>query len=241
VEGRHRIEQRSPLEEHAELAPNAAQLLVGDLVDVDVINDDAATIGFEQADDVFHEHALARARPTDDGERLPLVDVERDVVENDLVLEAFVYVIDYDHGSRMLELEEHHGQNQISNQDEHATRDGCLRGALADALCASRGKVPLVARDRRYQEPEDDGLDQAEYGVKRPEKVTRALHKLTRRQVVAQVGDQQAVADAYEAGRHVDYRKHENAGQLTRRDELAHRIVGHRFERVDLLGQPLGC
>src|SRR3712207_5794478 len=79
VEEVHRAEQRTVLEEHAEELPDLVELVLAGLHQVDVVDDDRALLGLEQADQRLEEDRLAGAGgPEQDGD-LPRGQGEGDV------------------------------------------------------------------------------------------------------------------------------------------------------------------
>src|SRR5690606_5980565 len=95
----HRIEQRGELEDVADLAAEGVELLPGERLRIDAVDDDAALVRLEQADDVLDGDRLARPRETDDDHRLALVDLEREAAEDIVGAEGLVQVLEDDHGS----------------------------------------------------------------------------------------------------------------------------------------------
>src|SRR6185436_341761 len=56
------------------------------------IHEDLARIGLDEPDDVFEQHALARARGAEQGDRLAALDGEVDIVD-----EALRHLLELDH------------------------------------------------------------------------------------------------------------------------------------------------
>src|SRR5205823_5934184 len=85
----HRAEQRAVLEEDAELAPDAVQVLLAHADGFLAVDPDLPGVGTQQADDVLEEDGLTGARRPHDGADLPLREIERDVFEDGVRPEAF--------------------------------------------------------------------------------------------------------------------------------------------------------
>ena len=82
VEQVHRPEQRAVLEEHAELAADAVEVLLAHADDLLAVDPDLTGVGAQQPDDVLQQHRLAGARRAQDGGDLALRHVEGDVLEH---------------------------------------------------------------------------------------------------------------------------------------------------------------
>ena len=71
VEDRHRVEQRAALEEHAELAPDAEERVLGQARDVFAVDEDVPRLRADEAADQPQQRALARAAAAEDHRDAP--------------------------------------------------------------------------------------------------------------------------------------------------------------------------
>src|ERR1700722_5182277 len=85
----HRAEQRTVLEHDAEQLADLVQLLRGAFDDVAAVDDDAAALRAQQADQRLQEHRLAGTRRAQEHAYLTRRDLERDIFPDSLGTEGF--------------------------------------------------------------------------------------------------------------------------------------------------------
>lgn len=95
------VEQRTALEEHADIAADRLSLLESEGREVDVVVPDTAGIDFVQAHQTFEQHRLARAALADHQVGRAGVEFDADVVENDASVEGFRDMVCLDQISRI--------------------------------------------------------------------------------------------------------------------------------------------
>src|SRR5205814_9207397 len=97
-------EEGAVLEQHAELAPNAIEILLPHPDDVLALDPDLALFGAQQTDDVLQEDGLAGAGWAQDGGDAPLGHVEGDVREDRVGPEGLGHALHGDDGFAFLEI-----------------------------------------------------------------------------------------------------------------------------------------
>src|SRR4051812_19600994 len=80
------------------MLPDVHQLSLGQIVDALAVEIDFAAIGFEQADDVLEQHALAAAGCADDDQAFATLDLQRHAAQHALAGEGFVQIVELDEG-----------------------------------------------------------------------------------------------------------------------------------------------
>jgi hypothetical protein len=96
VEEVHRAEQRAVLEEDAEEFAGFVELVLTAAHQVDTIDDDAAGVRFQQADQTFQEHGFPGAGRTEHDAHLAGRESQRDVLPDSLLPERLREVLDDD-------------------------------------------------------------------------------------------------------------------------------------------------
>ena len=97
-------------------------------------------------------------------------------------------------------------------------------------------RKPDVTADRDDHEAEEERLDQPHPRILQVERLGHRRPVEARRHAKLIDGDQPAADDADRIGDDGQDRRHEEAGEHARHDELANRIGAERAQRVDLIG-----
>ncbi len=92
VEDAHGVEERRHLEHHAELAPHPRELHLAEGHDVFAVDQDLSLVGPLEADELTHQHRLARARGADDHVAQAARHVEGDAPQHVVLPVALVHV-----------------------------------------------------------------------------------------------------------------------------------------------------
>jgi len=119
----HRVEQRALLEDHADLAAQVEQVLFLHLRDVVPQHRDAPAVGADQPESELEDGGLARAGDAEDGLGLAALELERDAVEHDDVVEP---------------------ERDILEHDGDVV--GVMRGRVLRDGCGERHEVPIRRR-----------------------------------------------------------------------------------------------
>src|SRR5262249_27631575 len=90
------VEEGRALEDHRHPTADGEELLLVETGDLLAIEEDAPPVGIDQADQALDENALPCAGAADDGQRLPLADAQREVVEDHLGTEGLVDALEAD-------------------------------------------------------------------------------------------------------------------------------------------------
>jgi hypothetical protein len=93
---RHEVKERRPLEDHAEALADGHEVALREVRYLGPVNEDAAAIGLQQAQDQFQEDALAHAAGPQDHRGLAAAEPDREVLEDYVAVERLVCVIQAD-------------------------------------------------------------------------------------------------------------------------------------------------
>ena len=99
LENRHRVEERCTLKHHPHLLPDLECLFKGEVRNVLAVDTDRAAIRYEQPEDQLQRRRFSRSRLADDGDGLPFVSGEADILENRHI-EGQIDMIQLDDGLR---------------------------------------------------------------------------------------------------------------------------------------------
>ena len=186
------IEERAFLEDHSGAGAQGEELLLGHAGDVFAEEHDAALLGAKQPDDQFEQHTFAHAgRPKQDA-RLRGRHRERNVLKHRRTVERDRDAAQGDDRGRIRrwsrrlrrgsggvsscgkDREQHVGDEEVDEDDEHRGVDDGLNGGAAHALGAACGSHAVeaadgaedVAKEERFDEPLDNIGDSG--GLRRP-------------------------------------------------------------------------
>ncbi len=97
VADRHRVKERAALKHIGKLFLHFRKLILGHPRDVLMVDHNVSRVGLEKAKHELKRHAFPRAGSSNNGQRLPIADVQRAAAQNAVRSEGFKNVVELDH------------------------------------------------------------------------------------------------------------------------------------------------
>src|ERR1035441_4334833 len=134
------------------------------------------------------------------------------------------------------ESEQHLGEQEVDEDDEHRSPDDGLNGGAAHALGATGGSHAVEAADGAEDVAKKERLDQSLDDVGIAQMLPGHVEVLGAVLVVHEDGDQAAAGDAAGVGNDGEKEEHGDGGSDARGDEFAQGVHAQGAHGVDLLG-----